>query len=339
MLAIIERSDLDAAAQENRRFTLAGKAWSAGELEAGAAWVNQAVYLFRADALSRALTALDRNNAQGEEYLTDAIAWLVEQGERVRTAPVDDPRDVLGFNSPSELIEIEEHFRKRYAPVREERPLDPRIFKSPAEWARRLSSQDAALTRLMRAAYGDHPDLCEEKRRCLLRTVELFVERFGEEGPVCIVRAPGRVNLMGRHVDHRGGCVNLMAIDREHVLVARPRSDTTVLARNADPAQFGDTEFSVDDLLRKVRLEDWRDFVDSDTVLSMVRDLKGGLGQLSARPDASAATAVPGSAHSWAGLPGERRYSDGGGPEFFVGAGGGDGGSAGFGEPARCLPA
>jgi N-acetylgalactosamine kinase len=131
---------------------------------------------------------------------------------------------------------------------------------------------------LLRAIYGENESLREQKRLRLLSAVELFIDRFGAAGPVTIIRAPGRVNLMGRHVDHRGGCVNLMAIDREHILVARPRNDATVHARNADAGQFGDLEFSVGDLLAQVGLDDWREFVNSATVTQLVRDLAGDWG-------------------------------------------------------------
>ncbi len=276
---IIERADLKRAEEEGREIQVADRSYPARELEARTEWVNQAIYLFRADALFSALASLGRDNVQGEEYLTDTLNWLVRQGERVLPVPVDDPRDVMGFNSPPELLDIEEHFRRKgRIAVQDTAPLDPAIFKSPAEWAARLAACDPEVDTMLRACYGAHTDLREEKRRALLQATELFIERYGTEGPVTIVRAPGRINLMGRHVDHRGGCVNLMAIDREHILVARPRNDAVVRARNASPGQFADIEFSLDDLLRQVRLDDWREFVDSEAVTKLVRDLKGDWG-------------------------------------------------------------
>lgn len=46
--------------------------------------------------------------------------------------------------------------------------------------------------------------------------------------PQIIVRAPGRVNLIGEHTDYNDGFVLPMAIDREVRLALRPRSDKTV---------------------------------------------------------------------------------------------------------------
>jgi len=57
-----------------------------------------------------------------------------------------------------------------------------------------------------------------------------FQERFGE-APAQIVRAPGRVNLLGEHVDYNDGFVLPIAIDRATWLAFSPSdADQTVLA-------------------------------------------------------------------------------------------------------------
>lgn len=279
VLQIIEKADLTKAAQEGVPFRISGKTLTAEDIESSVQWVNQAVYLFRGPALYEALANLHRDNVQKEEYLTDTIDYLVSNGKSVIPVPVDDPEDVLGFNSPPELLEIEEHFRAKLGlDVAESVSLDPDIFKTPETWQQILANPDAALNQTLSAIYGENHDLREEKRMHLLRAVECFIEQYGKDGKIMVIRAPGRINLMGRHVDHRGGCVNLTAIDREHILVARARKDTLVRAHNLDADTFEDLEFSVDDLLRQVRLDQWRDFVDSETVIKMVRDLQGNWG-------------------------------------------------------------
>jgi galactokinase len=67
-----------------------------------------------------------------------------------------------------------------------------------------------------------------------------FRERFQGE-PVLLVRAPGRVNLIGEHTDYNDGFVLPMAIDRQLYIALRPRSDTRVLLHSLDfdqPADF-----------------------------------------------------------------------------------------------------
>ncbi len=277
VIQIIEKADL--TRDDGVLFEVEGERLTAKQVEGRVQWVNQAVYLFRAEALFESLRHLGADNVQQEEYLTDTIDWLVRAGRKVVPVPVDDPEDVLAFNSPEELLEIEEHFRRKAGiEVGETFDLDPRVFKPPVEWANTLETPGAEVDAMLRGIYGDNASLREEKRQRLHRAVSLFIESYGSEGRVAVIRAPGRVNLMGRHVDHRGGCVNLMAIDREHILVARGRSDTVVRARNADDRQFRDIEFSVGDLLRQVRLDDWGEFVNSEEVLRMVRDLQGDWG-------------------------------------------------------------
>lgn len=61
-----------------------------------------------------------------------------------------------------------------------------------------------------------------------------FRERFGGE-PTHRVRAPGRVNLIGEHIDYCGLGVLPMAIDRSVDLLLRPRSDSTLSIENVDP--------------------------------------------------------------------------------------------------------
>lgn len=54
-----------------------------------------------------------------------------------------------------------------------------------------------------------------------------FEEVFGT-GPQAIVRAPGRVNLMGEHTDYNEGCVLPVAIGRSILVAASPREDREV---------------------------------------------------------------------------------------------------------------
>ncbi len=55
-----------------------------------------------------------------------------------------------------------------------------------------------------------------------------FAERFGAGQPARLFFAPGRVNLMGAHLDYNGGPVMPTAIDRGTFLAVRERSDGRV---------------------------------------------------------------------------------------------------------------
>jgi hypothetical protein len=51
---------------------------------------------------------------------------------------------------------------------------------------------------------GENIQADAEKSRDLAAVLRCYGKRFGLDEKVCIVRAPGRINLMGRHVHHRG---------------------------------------------------------------------------------------------------------------------------------------
>lgn len=62
---------------------------------------------------------------------------------------------------------------------------------------------------------------------------EEFRRRFDGE-PEVVVRAPGRVNLIGEHTDYNEGFVMPMAIDRWVTIAARPRRDGRVTLHSVD---------------------------------------------------------------------------------------------------------
>jgi galactokinase len=65
------------------------------------------------------------------------------------------------------------------------------------------------------------------------RATEAFHERFGLP-PELLVRAPGRINLIGEHTDYNDGFVLPMAIDREVWIALRRRADGVVSAHSLD---------------------------------------------------------------------------------------------------------
>ncbi|MFQ5812858.1 MAG: galactokinase [Anaerolineae bacterium] len=83
-----------------------------------------------------------------------------------------------------------------------------------------------------------------------------FAEIFGGE-PVAVVRAPGRVNLIGEHTDYNDGYVLPVAIDRSVLVAAAPRDDRQVVIHALD---FGESvTFSLDDI-RHDRARIWSNY-------------------------------------------------------------------------------
>ena len=74
--------------------------------------------------------------------------------------------------------------------------------------------------------------------------IDAFQQRFAVD-PAFVVRAPGRVNLIGEHTDYNDGFVLPMAIDRAIWIALRPRTDQQVNVVSLDldwSASFGLTD-------------------------------------------------------------------------------------------------
>ena len=69
------------------------------------------IYCFGVAALLEALDHLRTDNAQGEYYLTDVPAVMLDQGKRVGVLCHTDPEEVLGINTRVELAELDAKLR------------------------------------------------------------------------------------------------------------------------------------------------------------------------------------------------------------------------------------
>jgi galactokinase len=98
---------------------------------------------------------------------------------------------------------------------------------------------------------------------------DTFTARFGVT-PRLIVRAPGRVNLIGEHTDYNEGFVFPIAIDRATYVAARARPDTTVRTYSA---QFqAEDQFTLD-LIEHSAEHPWSNYVRGVIKGLLARDL------------------------------------------------------------------
>ena len=72
----------------------------------------------------------------------------------------------------------------------------------------------------------------------------LFRQHFGPHGEIYLFRAPGRVNLIGEHTDYNRGFVLPAALDKDVVLLARPRRDASIHLVNQE-ADFAPVPFEI----------------------------------------------------------------------------------------------
>ena len=85
----------------------------ANESELAIQEINAGVYIFDAKHLREALSHLGSHNAQGERYLTDVAALLVEDGHPVMAEVVADNWLVHGINDRAQLSEVAKELNSR----------------------------------------------------------------------------------------------------------------------------------------------------------------------------------------------------------------------------------
>lgn len=72
--------------------------------------INSGLFCFDGGALFTALDQTDRENAQNEYYITDVIELLNDRGQIVGAYCVDEPKEVAGVNTESELDVMRKYF-------------------------------------------------------------------------------------------------------------------------------------------------------------------------------------------------------------------------------------
>lgn len=93
----------------------------------------------------------------------------------------------------------------------------------------------------------------------ILSLLEAFSGIFPGDNEVAIVRAPGRINLIGEHTDYNGLPVLPMAIDRDIIIAASPRQDERICIHNID-GQFGPREFEISTEIGPYPPGDWGNY-------------------------------------------------------------------------------
>ncbi|MFH1921507.1 MAG: galactokinase family protein [Planctomycetota bacterium] len=98
--------------------------------------------------------------------------------------------------------------------------------------------------------------------------LEQFAKRFGKDRRVCLYESPGRVNLMGMHVDHRGGIVNPVAT-RERIYAVCGRNDDDCIRARSLSGDYGEGEFRISDRLPPKplgSLGEWLNWTETEAV-------------------------------------------------------------------------
>jgi len=133
------------------------------------------------------------------------------------------------------------------------------IYKTVNQWQNLIEDLQSPFYTKLNDLYGKDRTLKTNFARMCSVALDKFGESFGYNRDVMLVRATGRVNLVGMHIDHRGGSVNPIAI-KDMLFVVQRRDDDLVLLKNVEPAEFTDEQFRIRDCLPAHKIKDWDHF-------------------------------------------------------------------------------
>jgi N-acetylgalactosamine kinase len=126
-----------------------------------------------------------------------------------------------------------------------------------SSWIKLIKDSDSSFHKRLSRIYGNSGDIKSRGAEMFLRLLEAFNSAYGGDRSVIIVRSTGRVNLVGTHIDHRGGAVNPICI-KDMWLAAEPRDDDIVLAKDFESGEFADEQFCIRKCLPVgEKIQDW----------------------------------------------------------------------------------
>lgn len=229
--------------------TLCGESFNADEI-LSAQYANAALYCFDTKKVINAIATLGSDNAQGEIYLTDTLEYFAQKNSAV-LYEIANKTDMLTYSTKQELCEVSAHF-----------------MRNASHYIADIKS--GSMNSIFKNLYGEDIEVQKQRYTDLLNA---FITKYGDKR-VVITRSPGRVNLMGRHIDHRGGGINVMATDKDQVFVSAHRNDDTVNIANLDTT-YPDRSFSISETLALGSHESWLQYLASDKVVAALKESKG----------------------------------------------------------------
>ncbi|MFO8019714.1 MAG: galactokinase family protein [Promethearchaeia archaeon] len=140
------------------------------------------------------------------------------------------------------------------------------------EWLGTKKGTDRLRKHLFRV-YGKDYKNVKDKLIFIQSLLRLHRKTYGNL-PTLIIRVPGRSNLMGRHIDHQYGMLNLVAIDKEIIFVASPQNLPEIHVQNENAQKFPSMQFSTQIGQKFLQLP-WKHIIENQDLLNTFRETPG----------------------------------------------------------------
>ncbi|MBO7436145.1 galactokinase [bacterium] len=127
----------------------------------------------------------------------------------------------------------------------------------------KLEAKDPSVLEVLLSVNAQAADVAEEARQRLINAITVYEKTFASE-EVVVVRAPGRVNLIGEHTDYNGFPVMPMAISRDMLIVAGASKDNVISFANVIPS-FQGGSFTIERNIPPYQSGDWGNYIKSAT--------------------------------------------------------------------------
>ncbi|MCM8803564.1 MAG: hypothetical protein NC827_09740 [Candidatus Omnitrophica bacterium] len=93
----------------------------------------------------------------------------------------------------------------------------------------------------------------------LKKLIKKYIEKIGDK-EVVLIKVPARINLLGTHIEHRGGYINTLAIDKNLWCIAGKRNDRKFYIYDFEEEKYKPQILVIDNELLKNKVI-WTDFI------------------------------------------------------------------------------
>ena len=144
-------------------------------------------------------------------------------------------------------------------------------LKTVDEWLQAL--EDGDLDSQLRGFFGGDEHQCEINSALFERCLRGHHYHYGESQKVAVFRCPGRVNLIGMHIDHQGGTVNPIGVKNMWV-VASPREDNRIIVGLNGNPHYPMVSYLISDELPDSPVTDWENWTAENSARLEKRGLR-----------------------------------------------------------------